>query len=67
MPRDTTSCAGPPPIGTPWNMTALWRTAIAPAMHLSSVDLPAPLAPITATTSPSATRIETPNSAWKSP
>jgi hypothetical protein len=38
-----------------------------PAMHLSSVDLPAPLAPITATTSPTATRSETPNSAWKSP
>ena len=43
------------------------RAGMAPAIHLSSVDLPAPLAPITATTSPSATPIETPNSAWKSP
>jgi hypothetical protein len=32
-------------------------------MLLSSVDLPAPFAPITATTSPAATPIETPNSA----
>ena len=36
-------------------------------MLLSSVLLPAPLAPITATTSPALTRSETPNSAWKSP
>ena len=31
------------------------RDLMAPAMHLSSVDLPAPLAPMTATTSPGAT------------
>jgi len=48
-------------------LIALRRTGIAPAMHFSNVDFPAPLAPITATTSPSVTRIETPNSAWKSP
>ena len=34
-----------------------------PAIVFSSVDLPAPLAPMTATVSPSATAIETPNSA----
>jgi hypothetical protein len=43
------------------------RDAITPAMHLSSVDLPAPLAPMTATTSPGGTQSDTPNSAWKSP
>ncbi len=67
MPRATISCAGRSPIGSPANTIASRRAGIAPAMHLSSVDLPAPLAPITATTSPSATPIETPNSAWKSP
>jgi hypothetical protein len=43
------------------------RERMAPAMHLSSVDLPAPFAPMTATTSLGATSSETPNSAWKSP
>ena len=38
-----------------------------PAMLFSSVLLPAPLAPITATTSPALTVSETPNNAWKSP
>jgi len=43
------------------------RDFIAPAMHLSKVDLPAPLAPMTATTWPAAIFSDTPNSAWKSP
>ena len=38
-----------------------------PEMTRSSVVLPAPLAPITATASPALTFMETPNSAWKAP
>jgi len=41
--------------------------AINPATDFSKVDLPAPLAPITATISPRAISKSTPNSAWKSP
>src|SRR5262249_8310193 len=67
MPRATTAWAGSFPIGSPSNRMASRRDAMTPAMHLSSVDLPAPLAPMTATTSPGGTRSETPNSAWKSP
>ncbi len=36
-------------------------------MTRSSVVLPAPFAPITATASPAFTCIEMPNSAWKAP
>src|SRR6516164_1801377 len=67
MPRATTAWAGSSPIGSPSKTTASRRDAITPAMHLSSVDLPAPLAPMTATTSPGCARSDTPNSAWKSP
>ena len=38
-----------------------------PEMTRSSVVLPAPLAPITATASPALTFMVTPNSAWKPP
>ena len=38
-----------------------------PEMTRSSVVLPAPFAPITATASPAFTDIEMPNSAWKPP
>src|SRR5919107_922764 len=38
-----------------------------PAMHLISVDLPAPLSPTSATTSPAATRKSTWYSAWTAP
>ena len=38
-----------------------------PEMTRSSVVLPAPLEPITATASPASTFMETPNSAWKPP
>src|SRR5262249_42607486 len=67
MPRATTAWAGSSPIGSPSKTMASRRDAITPAMHLSSVDLPAPLAPMTAITSPGGTRSDTPNSAWKSP
>ncbi len=68
MPRATTAWAGC--VADRLAVEAGWHRGVtrsAPAMHLSSVDLPAPLAPITATTSPGATLSETPNSAWKSP
>src|SRR5262249_7170004 len=67
MPRATTACAGASPIGSPSNRMASRRDAMTPAMHLSRVDFPAPVAPITAATSPAAPRKETPNSAWKAP
>src|SRR5262245_51101915 len=63
MPRATTACAGAWPIGWPSSRMASSRDLIAPAMHLSSVDFPAPLAPMTATTSPAATRSESPYNA----
>jgi hypothetical protein len=56
-----------PPIGSPANAMALRGARLRPAMLLRSVLLPAPLAPITATASPRATFIATPNKAWKSP
>jgi len=56
-----------PPIGSPAKVMASLRARKSPAIDLSSVLLPAPLAPITATASPRATSTETPNSAWKSP
>src|SRR5262249_53417794 len=56
-----------PPIGSPAKVMASGRVRKRPAMPLSSVLLPAPLARITATASPRAASMETPNSAWKSP
>src|SRR5262245_56500464 len=67
MPRATRACAGMSPTGAPSNTTASRRESMRPAMDCSSVLFPAPLAPITATTSPRATAMVTPNNAWKSP
>src|ERR1700716_3427631 len=67
MPRPTTRKAGRSPIGAPSNTIASRRAGIRPAMLLSSVLLPAPFAPMIATTRRGAAAIESPNSAWKSP
>src|SRR5665811_639178 len=55
------------PIGAPSNSMSPRRGCIRPAMLFNSVLLPAPLAPITATTCPASICSHTPNSAWKSP
>src|SRR5215510_15403406 len=67
MPRATRVCAGTSPIASPSNTMASRRERMSPAIDCRSVLFPAPLAPITATTSPRATAMVTPNSAWKSP
>ena len=67
MPRFMISGAGRPPIGSPSKRIA-WRAAGSrPVKVLRKVDLPAPLAPMTASVSPSPTLASMPNSAWKSP
>src|SRR5919112_6043629 len=51
----------------PSNRTSPSSAGWIPAMHLMSVDLPAPLSPTSATTSPAATRKSTWYSAWTAP
>ena len=60
------SWVGRPPIGRPSNRTASGGLAFSPTTDLKNVDLPAPLAPMIATTSPGSTWSEMPKSAWKS-
>src|ERR1700744_4422847 len=55
MPRRHTASGESPPIGSPANMIVLSVGAIAPAIMLNSVVLPAPLGPITANKAPSGT------------
>jgi hypothetical protein len=49
------------------NRTLPFVGVMSPAIVLSNVDLPAPLAPITASVSPSATSTDSSCKAWKSP
>src|SRR5262245_38343279 len=56
-----------PPIGVPRSLTDCGSHGTRPVIALSSVDLPAPLAPMSASTSPSSRSKSTPNNAWKSP
>src|SRR3990167_8514276 len=58
---------GRPPTGSPSKRIASRGAAFRPATARRNVDLPAPLAPITATISPGARSKSMPNSAWKSP
>src|SRR5215813_4024907 len=67
MPRATRAWAASCPIGSPANAIVSACDRMRPAIAASRVLFPAPLAPTTATTSPAATSMETPNSAWKSP
>src|SRR5215213_10718554 len=53
--------------GEPSNRTSPSSAGWIPAMHLMSVDLPAPLSPTRAMTSPAATRKSTWYSAWTAP
>ena len=50
-------------MSTPWYVTVPARARIRPEMVLSSVDLPAPLEPMSATVSPACTRSEAPSTA----
>ena len=67
IPRPSRRWAGTPSSGRPSKATVPVLCCWRPATVRSRVDLPAPLAPITATVSPSATRTDTSNRAWKSP
>ena len=51
----------------PWKVIRPWRGWLTPLIERSVVDLPAPLAPISVTTSPSCTFSEIPLSAWIAP
>src|SRR6266403_1983418 len=51
----------------PTNRTTPWLGLITPVIRLNKVDLPAPLGPMTARTSPSATRIVTRSTATMPP
>ena len=53
--------------GSPSKRISPLSTGWMPAMHLISVDLPAPLSPTSAMTSPADTWKSTSNSAWTAP
>ena len=63
MPRRTISCAGIVEISSPRKRIEPLRGGVSPEIERSVVDLPAPLEPISVTTSPSSTVSETPLSA----
>ncbi len=67
MPSATRSWAAMLASDRPSNRISPERTGNRPAIVFISVDLPAPLAPMTAAVSAAPTVIETSNSAWKSP
>ena len=66
-PRRTISCVGELVMSSPSKTTRPWRARGLPQIVISSVDLPAPLAPIRVTISPCATSTSTPFSAWMLP
>ena len=53
--------------GSPSKRTSPWSIGWIPAMHLISVDLPAPLSPTRAMTSPGETWKSTSKRAWTAP
>ena len=65
MPWATTSCAGRPASAAPSKVSVPARTGRIPEITRSSVVLPAPLGPTTATASPRSTRRRTSHSAVK--
>ena len=60
MPSRTMSCAAVSPISFPSNRIEPSRGGLRPEIERRVVDLPAPLEPISVTTSPSSTSSETP-------
>jgi len=67
MPRRTISWGGRPSIGRPAKTTRPLRSGTTPVMAISSVVLPAPLAPMIATSSPGPTSSDTSSSARMGP
>ncbi len=67
MPLPTMVWGGTPSRLWPSNSTLPWRGLRRPATVLSVVDLPAPLAPMRVTISPSSTSKEIPFTAWMEP
>ena len=67
MPSSVRSCEGSRVMSWPRNLIAPARGVSRPAIARSVVDLPAPLAPISATISPSLTSIEMPRQTDNSP
>ena len=65
IPRRHTASAVNPPIGSPAKTIVPSSGAVAPAIMLNSVVLPAPFGPITANSAPSATSKLTPSTATK--
>ena len=63
MPSRTISCAGSVEISSPRKRIEPVRGGVSPEIERSVVDLPAPLEPISVTTSPSSTVSEMPLSA----
>ena len=63
-PRVTTSCGGTCVMSSPSKRTLPSLGTSRPLTVLSVVVLPAPLAPMSVTISPSSTLIETPRRAW---
>ena len=63
MPRSTISCAGTRVMSSPSITTLPLLAGVSPVIARRVVDLPAPLEPISVTTSPSSTVSETPFSA----
>jgi hypothetical protein len=60
MPLCTISCGGTSPISVPSNLIDPSRGGVSPEIDRRVVDLPAPLEPMSVTTSPSSTVTEMP-------
>ncbi len=67
MPRRARASAGMPVTSLPSKRMRPARGGCRPVSARSSVVLPAPLAPMSASTSPAASDRPTPEMAWKSP
>ena len=67
IPRRTIRSGARPWMGRPSNRISPRRGGTMPLMAMSVVDLPAPLAPIRVTISPSSTRRLTSRRAWTAP
>ena len=67
MPRATRRCAGTFVISSPSKTTRPLLGVNNPVIARNVVDLPAPLAPMSVTTSPALTVIDTLRSAWIAP
>src|ERR1700720_3534779 len=67
MPRRQSRGTGSPVTVSPAKRTLPWLGFNVPVIRLNKVDLPAPLGPMTARTSPSATRIVTRSTATMPP